>query len=217
MKFQGITPKIEEKIWISRGSICKKWKAPGGHGKFDWKSRGVNFKKIDILNRGGGTIFFWKSPFYSKCIVLITDKKFSGKIKKTVNDIWFICKHTFIFNSIIKKKFFPAVRENIFINYFNTYLYKDLLFLVNSPQRKIGRFYSVAQMTGYNWREAILLDTHYIIRCHVLTSWWSYLLFFLVTVDCLAKKTLHIKKIKIYFTCCDVKNPVTNLEFLSYL
>ena len=34
------------------GRYKKKWKIPGGHSKFDWKSREVNFKKFDILNRG---------------------------------------------------------------------------------------------------------------------------------------------------------------------
>ena len=30
----------------------KNGKFQGGHSKFDWKYREVNFKKIDILNRG---------------------------------------------------------------------------------------------------------------------------------------------------------------------
>ena len=59
-KFQGSKLKIEEKTWISRGSMQKNGKFQVGHGKFDWKSREV--KKFDILNRGG-TIIFWKSPF----------------------------------------------------------------------------------------------------------------------------------------------------------
>ena len=41
----GSTPKMEGKTWISRGVNAKKWKIPVT----------VNsFKKIDILNRGGG-------------------------------------------------------------------------------------------------------------------------------------------------------------------
>ena len=59
-KFQGSKLKIEEKTWISRGSMQKNGKFQVGHGKFEWKSREV--KKFDILNRGG-TIIFWKSPF----------------------------------------------------------------------------------------------------------------------------------------------------------
>ena len=50
----------------------KKHEFPGGFdakkmenfrslGKFDWKSRGVNFKKIDILNSG---FFFLENPMY---------------------------------------------------------------------------------------------------------------------------------------------------------
>ena len=39
----------------------KSGKFQGSHDKIDWKSRGVNFKKIDILNRGG-TNLFWKIP-----------------------------------------------------------------------------------------------------------------------------------------------------------
>ena len=39
----------------------KSTKFQGGHGKFEWKSRGL-VKKIDTLNRGGDKIFFWKSP-----------------------------------------------------------------------------------------------------------------------------------------------------------
>ena len=32
--------------------FAKNGKFQGCHGKFDWKSREVNFQKIDILNRG---------------------------------------------------------------------------------------------------------------------------------------------------------------------
>ena len=35
-----------------KGVNAKKWKILGDHGKFDRKSRGVSFKRIDILNRG---------------------------------------------------------------------------------------------------------------------------------------------------------------------
>ena len=35
----------------------------------DWKSRGVNFKEIDIFNRES-TIFFWKSTFLKQSVVL---------------------------------------------------------------------------------------------------------------------------------------------------
>ena len=31
----------------------KKWKIPGGLGKFDWKSRGVNFQKNRYPQQGG--------------------------------------------------------------------------------------------------------------------------------------------------------------------
>ena len=34
-------------------------KFQGGHNKIDRKSRGVNLKKIDILNKGGGVYFFY--------------------------------------------------------------------------------------------------------------------------------------------------------------
>ena len=60
LEFQGGKPKIEEKTWFSRGVNAKKWKTPGGHGKFDWKSRRVNFKKSDILNKG---ILYLKTTF----------------------------------------------------------------------------------------------------------------------------------------------------------
>ena len=52
--------KLRKKYEFPGGSICKKWKASGGHGKFDWKSRGVNFKKIDILGGGGIIFLLWK-------------------------------------------------------------------------------------------------------------------------------------------------------------
>ena len=48
----------------------EKWKIPGGHDKIDWKSRGVNFKKIDILNVGG-TILFCKSSIEGKKLALM--------------------------------------------------------------------------------------------------------------------------------------------------
>ena len=35
---------------------------PAGLDKIDWKSNGVNFKKIDILNIGG-TIYFEKAHY----------------------------------------------------------------------------------------------------------------------------------------------------------
>ena len=37
-------------------------KNPGGCKKIEQKSRGVNFRKNDLLNMGG-TDFFWNSPF----------------------------------------------------------------------------------------------------------------------------------------------------------
>ena len=37
--------KIEEKTWISGGSMQKNGKFQGGHSKFDWKSRGSTSKK----------------------------------------------------------------------------------------------------------------------------------------------------------------------------
>ena len=43
------------------GSMQKNKKFQGGHDKFDWKSRGVNVKKIDILNRGGLQFFTGKA------------------------------------------------------------------------------------------------------------------------------------------------------------
>ena len=65
LEFQGGTHKLRRK-WISRGSKQKDGKFQGGHGKFDWKSREVNFKKIDILDRGGGgTIFFLEKPIFT--------------------------------------------------------------------------------------------------------------------------------------------------------
>ena len=47
----GGTLKIEEKHGFPGGQ-CKNGKFQGGHRKFDWESRGVNFKKINIPNRG---------------------------------------------------------------------------------------------------------------------------------------------------------------------
>ena len=61
MEFQGIYQNLRKKHRFLGGSMQRNGKFQEGHGKFDWKSRGFNFKKIDILNRGG-TIFFWKSP-----------------------------------------------------------------------------------------------------------------------------------------------------------
>ena len=61
LEFKGGTPKFEEKRWIFREVNAIKWKIPGGHVKFDWKSKRVNFNKINILNRGG-TIFFLEKP-----------------------------------------------------------------------------------------------------------------------------------------------------------
>ena len=49
-----------------RANAKKSENFQGGHDKIDWKSRVVNFKKIDILNMGG-TIFFWKSPILLSC------------------------------------------------------------------------------------------------------------------------------------------------------
>ena len=54
-------PKIEKNTWISRGFNEKSGIFLGGHGKIDWKSRGVDLKIIDILNMGG-TVFFLKKP-----------------------------------------------------------------------------------------------------------------------------------------------------------
>ena len=50
--------KLRKKHGFPWGVNAKGWKIPGGHGKFDRKSGEVNFKKIDILNRGRGLQFF---------------------------------------------------------------------------------------------------------------------------------------------------------------
>ena len=54
-KVVGITgdmPKFEGRTKICRGVNAKKVKNSEGDDKIDWKSKEVNFKKIDILNRG---------------------------------------------------------------------------------------------------------------------------------------------------------------------
>ena len=79
------TPKIEEKTWITRGfpgggSMQKKWKIQfqGGHGKFDWKSRGSTSKN-SISSTGGGTFFFLESALLKLFIKsnISTYKKFN--------------------------------------------------------------------------------------------------------------------------------------------
>ena len=47
----------------------KREKFQGVHDKMDWKSRGINFKRIDIFNmeRGGNKVFFWKSLILDTC------------------------------------------------------------------------------------------------------------------------------------------------------
>ena len=53
--------KFEGKRRFSKGLMQKSGKFRGGHDKIDWKSRGISFKKIDILN-----IFFsGKAQFFS--------------------------------------------------------------------------------------------------------------------------------------------------------
>ena len=50
----------------------KNGKFQGGHGKFDWKSKGVKLKKkIDILNRGGGVQFLSGRAHYPNVAFLI--------------------------------------------------------------------------------------------------------------------------------------------------
>ena len=74
MEFQGGAPQVEEKHGFPGGSIGKNGKFQGDHVKFDWKSRGVNFKKIDSLNRGV-TIVFWKSPISIQVFLVNVEKR----------------------------------------------------------------------------------------------------------------------------------------------
>ena len=78
MKVVGIPggmSKFEGKTRISKGVNEKKWKISRGcHDKIDWKSREVNFKKIDILNKGvqffsGKAHFPRKSDYIKKGIL----------------------------------------------------------------------------------------------------------------------------------------------------
>ena len=64
----------------------KKLKIPGGHGKFDWKSRGVNLKKNRHPQQESKVFFFWKSP--------ITFKIFSKHFQFLF--LYFYIPHTFI-------------------------------------------------------------------------------------------------------------------------
>ena len=89
MKVVGIPggyTKIEEKPWISRGVNAKNGKFQGNHGKFEWKSREVNFKKLDIFNRGGGTISFWKSPILDILLEDKHDTTIKNALKAIVNN-----------------------------------------------------------------------------------------------------------------------------------
>ena len=41
---RGMNQKLRKKHGFPGGGVnAKKWKIPGGHGKFDWKSRGLFF------------------------------------------------------------------------------------------------------------------------------------------------------------------------------
>ena len=52
IRIPGGMSKFEGKTRISKGVNEKKWKISRGcHDKIDWKSREVNFKKIDMMNR----------------------------------------------------------------------------------------------------------------------------------------------------------------------
>ena len=53
----GVCQNLREKRGFLKELMQKKRKIPRGYDKIDWKSRGVNFKKIDILNRRGETRF----------------------------------------------------------------------------------------------------------------------------------------------------------------
>ena len=61
----GGTPKIEEKQGFSGGgSMQKNGKFQGCHGKFDWKSRGVNSRKS--ISSTEGYNFFLEKPNENK-------------------------------------------------------------------------------------------------------------------------------------------------------
>lgn len=53
-----------------QGSMQKRGKFQRGHGKIDWKSRGVNSKTIGILTQHGSYNFFWKSPIIIMIVFL---------------------------------------------------------------------------------------------------------------------------------------------------
>ena len=59
-KFQGGRVKIEEKTWISRGSMEKNKKFQGGHGKFHRKFRGGQLQKNRYPQQGGYNFFLEK-------------------------------------------------------------------------------------------------------------------------------------------------------------
>ena len=71
----GFPGGVNTKKWISRGSQYKKMgKFQRVNGKFDWKSREVKFKKIDILTGGGVQFFNSKSSVKHRTVEVAVTK-----------------------------------------------------------------------------------------------------------------------------------------------
>ena len=60
----GFNQNVREKRGFPKGLMQKSRKFQGSHDKIGWKSKGLNFEKIDILNRGSCNISL-VSPIYS--------------------------------------------------------------------------------------------------------------------------------------------------------
>ena len=68
---RGICQSLRVKRGFPKGLMQKKWEIHG-HDKIDRKSRGVSFKKIDILNRGRRLQFLSGNYLFTKSSQMFT-------------------------------------------------------------------------------------------------------------------------------------------------
>ena len=87
LEFQGVHQKLRKIVDFKRGfpwgSMQKKRKIPGGHGKFNWKSRRWTSRK-SISSTDGGYNCFWKIPFKD---IFETSSRHSRRKRDVLRDV----------------------------------------------------------------------------------------------------------------------------------
>ena len=111
----------------SRGWKEKHWKIPGGGESFDGIP-GECSLQMDILNRGGGTVYYWKSPLSNFLCDFIhytfiyweNNHNIASEMSKKL--IWHFCNGQTYLNKI-KRHITPALSDKILVIYLKKFIF----------------------------------------------------------------------------------------------